>query len=176
MFQRRIIWFIGIASFAFVSSFLYALWVLGSPSRLPTLDGQRHVSQIADGAEFVRTYVFDEAVWGGSVVSSVLQNWVGMTSTEFARQNPHWHLVSFSPDRIVVEELCSDDLEGGFIRAENGLVYLYHGSMDGCHLRKEPIEVDFFSMSPFQTHELQTGIPFGTETDLSLILDGMRAP
>lgn len=176
MLRRAVISFFAVACFAFVGTFVYTMWVLGNPSRLPLQLSEQRFTQIEQGAELVRTFVYEGELKGASLISPVINDWIGLSSTEFALENPQWRVVSFAPHRVVVEESCESPTLGGFIRLEQGQLFVFDGNMDGCHRRRGPAEVDAQQLSPFQSRELSSGIPFASEIDLSLILDGMRAP
>lgn len=176
MFRRTLISFIGIASLAFIGTFFFTLWVMGGPSRQLGFEGERRVSHIEEGAEFVRNFIFADGLRGASLISSVHGEWVGLSSTEFAQGNPQWRVVSFAPTRIVVEEPCNEVPSGGFIRMESGQIFVFDGVMDGCYRNRGAVEVDMHTVSPFLNRELVSGIPFTSEDDLALLLEGMRAP
>lgn len=175
LFRRALFSFIGLAGIAFIGTFAFALWVLGSPARMPGTGGEARISRVEEGAELVRNFILDDGLRGATLISSIRNEWVGLSSLEFAQNNPQWRVVSFGPNRIVVEEPC-DTTGGGFVRLEGDQVIVFDGNMDGCYVRRGSIELDADTFSPFHIRELESGIPFSNEVDLSIVLEGMRAP
>ena len=112
---------------------------------------------------------------GRTVLSPMPAELVGLSSTELADGQPQWRLLSFSEGRVVVEEHCSQ-LTGGFLRSEHGALAVYEGDIDGCHRKKGTIELDGGLISPLQELELELGVPFSSEAELVLLLEGIAAP
>lgn len=175
VFRRKITLLIGVASVGFVVTFVYALWILGSAAGLDTPQPDENRMRITSTAELIRVFIFEEAGQGPSILSAVPAELVGLSSTELAEAYPHWRLVSFAPERVVVEEACSD-LTGGFLRIQGDRLAVFEGSSNGCHREAGAVDIDIESISPLQSAELIRGVPFASESDLALILEGVLAP
>lgn len=132
------------------------------------------MSKIEPGAEFVRTIVVEPDQYRRSIVSLVDPAWIGLTAAEFMDRHPEWELVSFSPERIVVEERCSDVPAGGFIRLEGDTVVIFDGEPDGCHRRRGTVDIPRSEI--LQVSELEAGIRFVDSLELELILEGLHGP
>lgn len=165
-------WLIGIAACA-LAVIVPATWQWLSEDRLKSsaLDG---MSKIEPDAEFVRTFVVEPDQYRRSIVGIVEPDWIGLTAAEFMDRFPDWELVSFSSQRIVVEERCTDLPTGGFIRLEGDAIVIFDGDPAGCHRRRET--VDITPSEILQVGELEAGIRFIDSLELELILEGLHGP
>lgn len=175
MVRRSIISFVCVLILSFVSTFLYALWVLGTPSVLLTRQ-EASLSRLGEGARIVRRFVFPDGVSGGTAAGPILRDWIGLSSVEFAEINPNWRVLSFSAEEVVVEEFCEETPQGGFVRLERDRVYVYDGRLEGCYRLRGPLDVAAHELNPQVIGELVQGLPFASDMDLALLLEGVRAP
>lgn len=175
VWRRTVVWLAGVAGVGFAVTFAFTLWVIGSPRDLVPSSESEGLSRIAPGAELAVTFVFDDGTVGPTRVTEIPAELVGLTSPELAAVRPAWKLIAFAAERVWVEEACSD-LAGGFLREVEGEVVVYSGRPDGCHRRAGTVAVDLEQLPPLQRAELAVGLPFGSEAELSLLLDGMQAP
>lgn len=179
MFTRNVIFFSLACGFGFIAAFLFTMWVVGSPAvdltERPASDIGQDRLRVAPDAELIRWFLFEDGEVGGPVISSVPAELVGLSSTELADSHSYWRLVSFAPHRVVVEEHCPG-LTGGFVRSEQGTLLVYAGAIDGCHRQTTTLDFDMDHVSPLHAAELARGVPFSSESELSLILEGLAAP
>lgn len=175
MFRRKLMLLGLVTIFGFAVTFVYALWVLGSPPEPPLRDTPQERLRISVDAELVRQFLFDDGSIGATLLSSVPYELVGLTSTELAESHPQWGIVSFAPHRVVVTEACPEPT-GGFLRSENNALVIYEGTVGGCHKPVATVEIDVSRIPPLQASELAQGVPFDARDDLSVILDGVMAP
>lgn len=167
-------WLLGaVASVLVLSVAIAAAWQWLASGRLQpsALDG---MSTIAPGAEFVRTIVIEPDQYRRSISGIVHPEWVGLTAAEFMERHPEWQLVSFSSERIVVEEWCSEVPPGGFIRLEGDTVVIFDGDPAGCHRRRGTVDISPSEI--LQINELEAGIRFRDSFELELILEGLHGP
>lgn len=175
--SRKTWWLFGLAGVLCMGVFAWTLSALSDfPLQRSRIDPGGAGSRLAAEAEFIRTYVFEDGSAGASFVASVLPDWVGLTPGEFSDAHPHWRVISFTSDRVVVEEPCGPMRGRGFVRTEHGRVVIYEGDMNGCYRQQSEVDADLNKIPPFQREELDAGIPYESDADLSRILDGIRAP
>lgn len=179
MLRRNVLLFGLVGGFGFALAFVAALYAFGSPTANPAEhrveESVPHRLRVAPDAELVRWFLFEDGERVGPVLSPMPAGLVGLSSTELADGQPQWRLLSFSEGRVVVEEHCSQ-LTGGFLRSEHGALAVYEGDIDGCHRKKGTIELDGGLISPLQELELELGVPFSSEAELVLLLEGIAAP
>jgi hypothetical protein len=173
IFKKR--WFSRLILLAFIASFTWALLTFGQPRKPEPSSYESLVSKLSEDAEIIRTFVLPDGSYGSSLIEPIAFNWVGMTAAEFTSFNPEWTVISFSSNRVVVEEKCSPNEEVGFVRLENGYLKIFSGEMTGCHKLISTEQLDVNNMPLIQRLELESGI-FYAGDELDAVLDGIRAP
>lgn len=173
MRRYRALWLLSAAAITFLVTLTPTIWksLFLDRSQQSSWNG---VSQIEQGAEFVRTIVIEPGDYRRSIVGAVQPEWVGLTAAEFIERYPDWDLVSFSSERVIVEEWCKQVPPGGFVRREGDAIVIFDGDPAGCHRRRET--VDIVPGEILRVAELEAGISFSDSLELELILEGLHGP
>lgn len=176
MLKPRVSIVFGTLLVAFFAGFGWMAWkgMSGEPREAPQEPAEQ-ISRVQPGAEWVRIYL-DEEARPHTVVGSVPPEWIGLTAAEVAALLSEWRLLGFSSERIVAEIQCREYAAGGFIRLEGGRLAIYEGDPHACHRLREMRSLDVTVLTPFQRDELSAGIPFRSDEELELILDGVYGP
>lgn len=164
---------VGVALFfgAFLTVFVSHLIDAPQGQMQPVSDG----GVVGDGAELIVRRILSDGGLATTEVQSVSGDLIGLTLAELRSLRPDWHILSFSPERIVVDVPCETQGSGGFLRGEGGYVAIFAGVVDGCFHLEEVTMIKLDDLSEDVQDALRRGIVFTEKTDLPQILDGLQS-
>lgn len=175
--QRRILWVV--AALALVAGFgLNFVWDPEVPLRIRgPVRSQDPARWLEDGekTQLVLRYVWEDGTVGRIARAPLPEELAGLSAPELARLRPQWRVESVGPREIVVSQPCQEGQEG-FLGVSGGYVAVFDGSPDGCSRLREITDIPLNQLPSFQVADLRKGIPFKDESELALILEGLRVP
>jgi len=103
--------------------------------------------------------------------------YVGQSREEFLMHNPGWQLVSFSPDRVVLERevagKCEEFLAARTIKIQDGYVTVFFGSDDEGAPIMTVTDIVAEDLLAGDRERLSRGVTVDDEEEVWLILEGL---
>lgn len=166
---------LGVTLFLFVLTFGYVFQQFRS-LEAPGADRVPYSETIlSEGAELVIHFLLSDGQVAKTEIISASADLIGKGILDVQSMMPRWKIVSFSSDRLVVNEFCGEsELQGGFLRDTGGYVGIYSGDIDGCHRLVEQTAIPVDDLSDWARTSLKNGIEFRDQNDLPQLLDGLR--
>jgi len=129
-------------------------------------------------ADLVQTVVSDSGEILATSTSPLPRELVGKTLDEVRTIHPEWRVVAFAPKRLTVRipETHLEELYGhlSFLGIHDGKVAVFRGK-PGVYQRLVGVTGIAVSTLPeFEIRNLEEGIPFAGEEELSMLLESLK--
>lgn len=128
-----------------------------------------------EGVELVLRHEWPDGQVGRIARLPLPRELVGLSPADLMAARPQWRVESLDSQQLVVALPCQEG-EEGFLGVSGGFVAVYDGAPDGCSRLREVTDIPLQDLPSFQVNDLRRGIPFRDETELQLILEGLRVP
>lgn len=129
-------------------------------------------------ADLVQTVVSDAGQVLSITTSALPDDLVGRTLGEVRSIHPEWRIVGFAPERLTVRipETHMEALYGhlSFLGILEGKIAVFRGKPEIYQRLVRVVGIPISGLPEFEVRNLERGIPFNGEEELSLLLESLR--
>ena len=126
----------------------------------------------------MQTVVSDAGQVLSITTSALPEDLVGRTLGEIKSIHPEWRSVGFAPERLTVRilETHMEALYGhlSFLGVFEGKVAVFRGRPEIYQRLVRVVGIPISGLPDFEVRNLERGIPFNGEEELSLLLESLR--